>query len=180
MKTMASFLALVAVACLTGCVSIRSNVKPDAVPSGFRRVLIVTMLRNAPDSYVQQFARLFPAGYEVCTLALSPLSFDKPDEAIHKQAESCNSEVILKLELVGAGQYGANSMRYGSRYSRFPFEFNAEMQSVATRQPFWKAIISSDPSNGEQVPPSAIIKRLQQDRIIDGKPLSGSVAQVAN
>ena len=177
MKTVTSFLALIIIVSLTGCVSIRSNVKSDAVPSNFRRVLIVTKLRKAPDSYVQQIARLFPAGYEVCTLALSPLSFDKPEDAIRKQAEDCRSEVILILELVNSGQYGSGSMRYGSRYSRFPFEFNAEMQSVATGQPFWKAIISSDPSVGEQVPPGSIIKRLQQDHVIEGKIQQSGVAQ---
>lgn len=178
MKTAILFLMFSGMAGLTGCVTIQSNVKSDAVPTHFRRILIVTKLRNAPGSYVQQYARLFPPGYEVCTLALSPLSFDKPDEAIRKQLESCNSEVILTLELVQPGSVGTRNSRYGGRSYGNSYEFNAEMQSVTTGQPFWKAIISSDPANGEQVPPGSIIKRLQQDHIIEGKFPSASVAQV--
>lgn len=161
---------------LIGCVTIQSNSKPDAVPPIFRRVLIVTKMRNAPDTYVRELARTFPSGYEVCTLALSPLSFDKPDEAIRKQADDCHSEVILTLELVQAGHTGQYS-RYGSgRSAGFPYEYNAEMQAVASGQPFWKAIISTNPTYGEGVPPRNLIKRLLQDHIIEGKmPKDGSL-----
>jgi len=146
---------------LTGCVTMQTNIKSDAVPPTFRRVLVVTKLRNAPASYVEQFAKQFPAGYEVSTLAISPLSFDSPDEAIRKKLDSWHSDVILTLEL--------NRTGHASRYSSYPYEYNAEMKSVATGQPFWKAIISSAPSYGEEVPPRSIIKRLLDDHIIDGK-----------
>ena len=157
---MKSVITFVLISLLTGCVSIQSNTKSDAVPT-FTRVLMVAKMRKAPDSYVREFATLFPAGYEVCTLALSPLSFDNPDEAIRKQAESCHSEVILTLELSKTG--------HASRYSRYPYEYNAEMTSVATGQPFWKAIISSDPTYGEVMPPRSVVKRLLADHIITGK-----------
>ncbi|WP_420150292.1 hypothetical protein [Spirosoma sp.] len=145
-----------------GCVSVQSTIKSDAVPS-FQRVLIVTKMRNAPadsDSYVRQLARLFPAGYETCTLALTPLSFDSPDDAIRKQAEACNSEVILTLELVQRG--------YATRYSSSPYQYNAEMRSVTTGQPFWKAVFSTDPRYGSKVPPRSLVKRLIADHIIAG------------
>ena len=172
MKAVTLFLLSIAAA-LTGCVSIKSNSLVNAVPPNFRRVLIVTKMRNAPDSYVRQFARAFPPGYEVCTLALSPLSFDKPDDAIRKQLESCHSEVILTVELIKTGHYAG-------RYSSYPYEFNAEMQSVASGQPFWKAIITSNPSNGEQVPPLSIVRRLEQDHILDGKLRASDALQAAN
>ncbi|GAB2516258.1 hypothetical protein [Spirosoma aerophilum] len=155
------FLTIVLLASLTGCVTIQSNIKSDAVPT-FQRVLIVTKMRNAPDSYVRTYASSFPAGYEVCTLAISPLSFDNPDDAIRKQTEACHSDVILTLELVKSGHY---VYRGASR----PYEFNAEMTSVATGQPFWKAIIASDQNYGEQVPARSVIKRLLSDHIIEGK-----------
>jgi hypothetical protein len=149
------------IASLTGCVTIQSNIKSDAVPT-FQRVLIVSKMRNAPDSYVRTFAGAFPANYEICTLAISPLSFDSPEDAIRKQAEACHSDVILTLELVKSGYYVY-------RGSSHPYEFNADMKSVATGQSFWKAIIASNQNYGEQVPARSIVKRLLDDHIIDGK-----------
>ena len=174
MKAAYKILMVGLIASLTGCVNVKSSIKSDAVPT-FQRVLIVTKMRNAPDSYVQQFARIFPAGYEVCTLALSPLSFDNPDAAIKKQLDVCHSDVILTIELVQAGHTG----QYRG-YSSSPYQYNAEMQSVATGQPFWKAIISSNPANGEQVPPGSVIKRLIADHIIEGKPSPVSKLQALN
>lgn len=145
---------------LTNCVRIQSNTKSEAVPA-FKRILVVTKMRDTPDSYAQSFARSFPAGYSVCTLALSPLSFDKPDEAIRKKAESCQSDVILTLELSQRGSSGP--------YTSLPYEYNAEMTSIATGRPFWKAIISADPTYGGKVPPRSLVKRLRNDGIIDGK-----------
>jgi hypothetical protein len=159
MKTIGIFLLLGLT--LSGCVAIQSNTKSDAVPPSFHRVLVVAKMRKAQANYMQQFARQFPAGYEVCTLLISPLSFDNPDEVIRKQVADCQSDVILMVEL--------NRPGHASRYSSYPFEYNVEMQSAATRQPFWKAIISSNPSYGEEVPPRPIIKRLLEDHIIEGK-----------
>lgn len=145
---------------LTSCVRIQSNTKSEAVPA-FKRILVVTKMRDTPDSYAQSFSRAFPTGYSVCTLALSPLSFDKPEEEIRKKAESCQSDVILTLTLTQSG--------VSTRYYAVPYEFNAEMTSVATEQPFWKAIISSAPINGERVSPRSVVKRLLNDGIIEGK-----------
>ncbi|CAN5399855.1 hypothetical protein BH09BAC4_BH09BAC4_50010 [soil metagenome] len=174
MTTAYKILMVGLLASLTGCVTVQSSIKSDAIPT-FQRVLIVTKMRNAPDSYVRQFARTFPAGYEVCTLALSPLSFDNPDVAIKKQLDECHSDVILTIELVQAGHAG----RYRN-YSSYPYQYNAEMQSVATGQPFWKAIISSNPTYGEQVPPGSVIKRLLADHIIAGKIPTISKLQALN
>ncbi|QIP12435.1 hypothetical protein G8759_07245 [Spirosoma aureum] len=157
MKTLATFLLI---SLLAGCVTIQSNIKSDAIPT-FKRILVVTKLRKAPESYVQGFVKSFPVTYEVCTVALSPLSFDNPDEAVRKQAEACQSDVILTLELSKTG--------HSSRYNSVPYEYNAEMSSVATGQPFWKAIISSNPTYGERVPPRSVVKRLLKDHIIEGK-----------
>lgn len=150
------------ITCFTGCVTIQSNSKQEAMPLPFKRVLVVTKMRNVPGNYAQQFARVFPAGYEVCTLALSPLSFDKPEEAIQKQARECGSEVMLTVELVKSGHYGG-------RYNNYPYEYNAEMVAVSTGRPFWKAIISSSPVNGEALPPGSVVKRLLKDHILEGK-----------
>ncbi|GAB3692061.1 hypothetical protein GCM10027592_10560 [Spirosoma flavus] len=160
MKTFYSWFFVGMLTNLVGCVTIQSNSKSEAIPS-FQRVLIVTKLRNAPASYVQNFARQFPTGYETCTLAISPLSFDNPDEAIRKKVADCQSDVILTLELVQRGQ--------SSQYSSTPYEYNAEMVSAKTGESFWKAIIASNPSYGEQVPPRSILKRLLVDHIITGK-----------
>ena len=172
MKSSYRLLVISLVVSLIGCVTIQSNTKSDAVPPIFRRVLIVTKMLHAPDTYVQRFAQIFPGGYETCTLALSPLSFDNPEETIRKQVESCHSEVILTLELVRPAYYG-----YRTSY---PYQYNVEMRSVATGQPFWKAIISSNPNNGEQVPPGSIIKRLLQDHILESKRPAGDSLQASN
>ncbi|GAB4032271.1 hypothetical protein [Spirosoma jeollabukense] len=171
MTTAYKFLMAGLLASQTGCVTVKSSINSDAIPT-FSRVLIVTKMRNAPDSYVRQFARTFPAGYEVYTLALSPLSFENPDAAIKKQLDECHSDVILTIELVQAG--------HTSRYSSYPYQYNAEMQTVATGQPFWKAIISSNPTYGEQVPPGSVIKRLLADHIIAGKIPTTSKLQALN
>jgi hypothetical protein len=118
-------------------------------------------MRKASDSYAQSFTRAFPAGYSVCTLALSPLSFDNPGEAIRKKAESCQSDVILTLELIQSGNSG--------NHTSVPYEYNAEMTAVATGQPFWKAVISAEPAYGGKVPPRSLVKRLRNDGIIEGK-----------
>ena len=144
---MKSVITFVLISLLTGCVSIQSNTKSDAVPT-FTRVLMVAKMRKAPDSYVREFATLFPAGYEVCTLALSPLSFDNPDEAIRKQAESCHSDIILTIE-----------PEYTNGYS---YVYNAKAESVVSGQAFWKARIWS-------ATPRGIVKRLRDDHIITGK-----------
>ena len=162
MKKITQLTVISLIAGLTGCVSVRSNSNTDAVPPVFNRVLVVTKLRNAPDTYVQQFATSFPSGYEVCTLALSPLSFENPDEAIRKRVAECHSDVILTLDLVKTGfnvYKGANQ----------PYQFDASMKSAATGQPFWKAIISSSTAYDEEVPPNAILKQLLKDNIIHGK-----------
>ncbi|GAB3889451.1 hypothetical protein [Spirosoma agri] len=168
MKTIAAFLLI---SLLAGCVTIQSNTKSDAVPA-FKRILVVTKMRKAPDRYAESFLTSFPSGYEVCTVALSPLAFDNPDEAIKKQAENCQSEVILTLELSKTGHY--------SRYNSANYEYNAEMKSVATGQAFWKAMISSDPTLGEQLPPRSVVKRLLTDHIIEGKLPDGQSLQAFN
>lgn len=152
MKTRA-FLLLMS---LTSCVSIQSNVKSGAVPT-FSRVLVVTKLRQPPAGYSQTFLKAFPVGYQVCAVDLSPLSFDNPDEIVRRQVESCQSEVILTLEMTQAGRAGDSGL---------PAQYNAEMRSVATNQLFWKALISSDIG---EVTPRSVLKRLRDDQIIEGK-----------
>lgn len=151
MKTATHFLMISAVTSLAGCVSVRSTTNASAVPPPFNRVLVVTKLRNTPDTYVRQFAQSFPSGYEVCTLALSPLSFENSDEAIRKRAAACHSDVVLTLDLVKTGFHVY-------RGSSLPYEFDVEMKSAATGQSFWKAIISSNSTYREEVPPSAIFE----------------------
>ncbi|UHG90500.1 MULTISPECIES: hypothetical protein [Spirosoma] len=129
-------------------------------------------MRKAPDSYAQGFVHAFPAGYQVCTVALSPLSFDNPNETIRKQVEACQSEVILTLELSKTGSI--------DRYHSSDYEYNAEMTSVATGQPFWKAIISANPNLGEQLSPRSVVKRLLNDHILDGKLPSSQSLQAVN
>ncbi|MBD2702043.1 hypothetical protein IC229_15440 [Spirosoma sp. BT702] len=171
MKTLYKWLVVTIMVSLTGCVTVKSNVQADAIPT-FKRVLIVTKLRKASEKYVQGFARQFPRNYDVCTLALTPLSFGNPDEEIRKQVANCQSDVILTLELVQRGQ--------SSQYTNVPYEYDVDMKTAATGQPFWKAIVSSNPTYGEQVPPSSIIKRLLEDHVITGKMASGETAQAIN
>jgi hypothetical protein len=159
------------VSMLAGCVSIQSNTKSDAVPT-FGRILVVTKMRRAPDTYVLHFARAFPANYQVCTLALSPLSFDNPDEVIRQRVQDCKSDVILTLELSKTGHSG--------RYNSANYEFNAEMRSAATNQPFWKALIYSNPTLGEELPPRSLVKRLLNDHVIEGKLPTSESLQTLN
>lgn len=161
---------------LAGCVYIKSNVKSEAVPT-FSRILVVTKMRYASARYTDSFLTAFPPNYEVCTVALSPLSFENSDEAIRRQAETCKSEVMLTIELTQTGYSG-----YNSRYSHspsVPYEFSAEMRSVSTNQPFWKALINVPPIVGEEIPPRSVVKRLLQDQIIMGKLPSPELIETA-
>ena len=148
------------VAVLTACVNIQSNTKSAGVPA-FSRILVVLSIGQASDSYTQQFVRAFPAHYQVCTVVLSSLSLDDPDEAVRKQADKCNSDVILTISQTQRG--------WSDDYSNVPYVFDAELRSVDTNEPFWKAIISSGLYSVELVPPRSVVKRLLNDRVITGK-----------
>ena len=156
---------------LTACVNIQSNTKSDGVPA-FSRILVVLSIGQASDSYTQQFVRAFPIHYQVCTVVLSSLSRDDPGVVFSKQAGQCNSEVVLTINQTQRG--------WSDDYSSVPYEYNAEMRSVATNQPFWKAIISSNPNAVELVPPRSVVKRLLTDRVIEGKVALANSLQAAN
>ena len=156
---------------ITACVNIQSNTKSNAVPT-FSRILVVLSIGQASDAYTQQFIRAFPANYQVCTVVLSPLSFDDPDDVVRKQADECRSEVILTINQTQRG--------WSDDYSSVPYEYNAEMRSVATNQTFWKAIISSNPNAVELVPPRSLVKRLLTDRVITGKLSQSESLQALN
>ena len=162
MKTYLHLLLIALIANLTGCVSIRSNALPDAIPA-FKRILVVAKTRDVSDGYLRNLKRAFPADYEVCAVALTPLTFDRADEFIQRQAALCQSDVVLTLELVQSGQFNYQ-MNTGS-----PSQFNLDMRSLTTNKSFWKAIISTSSAVGNQIPPHTVVKRLLKDGILEGK-----------
>jgi hypothetical protein len=143
---------------LTGCVTatIQSNVKVDARPE-FRRILVVSRLPAVEPTYLPTFQTAFPAGYQVCTVSNSPISFDSPEEAIEKQRQTCQSEVLLTLDF---------NRNYTSGYGRYISSNNElymEMTNLATGKPFWKAIVTT---SYPEVPPRQIVNQLIKDGVL--------------
>jgi hypothetical protein len=154
---------LLTIVCLlvNGCVSvsIQSNVKADARPV-FRRILVVSRLSTVSPTYLPKFQTAFPAGYQVCTVSTSPISFETADEAIQKQVQACSSDVILTLD------FNRNFTSGGGKYISSYNELYMEMTNVATGKPFWKAIVTTGGDN--EVPPRQIINQLQKDGVLEG------------
>lgn len=144
---------------LTGCmaVTIQSNMKANARPE-FRRILIVSRLSNLTATYLPSFQTAFPVGYQVCTVSNSPISFDDPAEAIEKQRNSCQSEVMLTIDF--SRNYTSGTGKYAVSYD----ELYMEMTSFATGKPFWKAIVTA---GGAEVPPRKIVDQLIKDGVLE-------------
>lgn len=146
---------------LTGCttVHIQTNVKPADKPE-FRRILVVSNLPQMVPTYLARFQTAFPSGYQVCTVSNSPIDFDGPEEAIEKQQQTCQSEVLLTIDF---------SRNYTSGYGKYITSNNElllVMTNLATNKPFWKAIVTTGSSS--EVPPSDIVQQLIKDGIIGG------------
>lgn len=147
---------------LDGCVTvnIQSNVKPGATPE-FHRVLIESRLPGTSDAYLSRFSTAFPSGYQVCTLANGPTSFDNPAESLAKKRQACQSEVLLTIDFqrnytLGEGQY------ISSRN-----ELLLEMTNLETGQPFWKALVTT--SGSGEVPPGRIVNKLIDDGLVESR-----------
>ncbi len=160
-----SFLLLAGL--VAGCVSIRSNVKPGGVPE-VKRVLVVTRLYEPqpPRNYEQRYLGIFPKEYEVCVVGITALSFN-PDSLINEQARQCRSDVMLTVALRQQGvtdTYQIGDVLHNNSTSS---EYLAEMKSIATGQPFWKAQFSG--SVGGTLPPRMVVKQLLKDGVLKGK-----------
>ncbi len=162
MKTLVyKILVLSFLANLTGCVTatFQSNVQKDVKPE-FRRILVMSRLPTVQQTYLPTFQTAFPAGYQVCTVSNSPISFDSPEESIEKQRQACQSEVLLTIDF---------NRNYTSGYGRYISSNNElfmEMTNLTTGKPFWRAIITTVGSN--EVPPRQIVNQLIKDGIIEG------------
>ena len=165
MKTVAYRVLLLSVlVTLTGCVTatIQSNVRSDAKPA-FRRILVVSRLPTVKEAYLPTFQTAFPAGYQVCTVSNSPISFDSPEESIEKQRQTCRSEVLLTIDF---------SRSYTSGWGRSISSTNEvymEMTNLATGKAFWKAIVTAGYTD---VSPRLIVNQLIKDGVIErsGRP----------
>lgn len=158
---------------LTGCarsVQFQSNIKANAKPE-FSRILIESRLAVIKPTYLPSFQTAFPAGYQVCVVSNSPISFDSPEEAIEKQRQTCQSEVLLTID------FRQNSVSASGEYAYSSNELYLEMKNLATGQPFWKAIVTTN--GGIQVPASSIVAKLIDDGIISS-PLPGGNTVSAN
>ncbi|AQG79926.1 hypothetical protein [Spirosoma montaniterrae] len=155
----------------TGCVNMQSNVKRDAVPQ-FKRILVVTKSRKALDTYARSFLRVFPSNYEVCSVAVSQLAFDEK-ETIRKQADLCQSDVVLLVDVVHAG----DALPWNPTGDGMS-QLNLEMRPVNSDQPFWKAIVSMSRTLGERVPPERVARQLAKDGIISGQLPSAAQSEL--
>jgi hypothetical protein len=162
MKFLATLFALATIF-LTGCVTayFQSNVKPEAKPD-FKRILVATYLPLSRPEYLNELKAAFPAGYQVCAVSVTPLSFDDPKETIQKQQQTCQSDVMLTLDFDRS--FTTGSGKYIDSHS----QFFAEMIDLATNKPFWKAIITTTTSS-QEVSARELVQKLQQDDIIKGK-----------
>lgn len=173
MKSSLKILVISVVASLTGCVSvnIQSNAKADAKPA-FRRILIESRLPRMKPTYLPTFQTAFPAGYQVCVVSNSPISFDNPQEAIDKQRQACQSEVLLTIDF---------NRNYTSGYGNYisaSNELYLEMKNLATGKPFWKAVVTTSGSN--EVPPNRIVNKLIEDGVIQSSLPAGSTVSTTN
>lgn len=174
MKTLLPILLLSAV---TGCVSVRSKVKSDAVPM-FSRILVVTNMYYPPRDYEQRYLNVFPKEYQVCAIGVTPLTFN-PDSLIREKARTCQSDVILTISMTQRAGTSYNQIGGVVQNSDTPALYFADMRSVTTDQPFWKAQLSAAPIQGRTFPPRTVVKRLMKDGVIDGKMASAEDRQRA-
>ena len=173
MKVMIQVLVISLASLAVGCVAvnIQSNTKTEATPE-FHRILIESRLPETGQAYLSQFSKAFPAGYQVCTVSNSPTSFERPTDAIEKQRQACQSEVLLTID------FYRNYTSGGGKYIYSTNELLLEMKNLSNGQSFWKALVKTSGSN--EVPPNRIVSKLIDDGIIEA-PLPGSrPVQAAN
>lgn len=174
MKNTTHLLLIILLISLTGCarsVSFQSNKKAEAQPE-FSRILVESRLPTIKPTYLPSFQTAFPAGYQVCVVSNSPISFDSPQDAIDKQRQTCQSEVLLTID------FRRNSVSASGEYSYSSNELYLEMKNLATGQPFWKAIVTT--SGGIQVPASRIVNKLIEDGIIQSSLPTGNTVSTTN
>jgi hypothetical protein len=173
MKIMTQVLATSLVAILTGCVAvnIQSNIKTEATPE-FHRILIESRLPETGHAYLPQFLKAFPAGYQICTVSTSPTSFEKPADAIEKQRQACQSEVLLTID------FYRNYTSGNGKYISTTNELLLELKNLANGQSFWKALVTTSGSN--EVPPSKIVSKLIDDGIIEAQLPGNNPVQATN
>ena len=173
MKIMTQLIAISLTSILAGCVSvnIQSNVKTEATPE-FHRILIESRLPEASNAYLNQFLTAFPASYQVCTVLNNPTSFESPADAIEKQRQTCQSEVILTID------FYRNYTSGGGKYITTTNELLLEMKNLANGQPFWKALVKTSGSN--EVPPNRIVSKLIDDGIIEAQLPGSKSVQATN
>ncbi len=147
---------------LTGCttiLNIQSNVRVVDKPP-FERILIVSRLPNVEPDYATTFVGAFPSQYTVCSVDISPIAFETPDELIDRQLKECNSQVMLTLDL------NRNFSGGSGKYIRGYNNIYLEMTNLATGKPFWKAIVLSDVT---ELWPHEIVRQLVKDGVLSGK-----------
>jgi hypothetical protein len=147
---------------LTGCTTIptmQSNVRVADKPP-FERILVVSRLPNVPPGYASTFVGAFPSQYTICSVDVSPIDFETPEELINRKLSECDSQVMLTLNFnqnfsrgTGSGIAGYNNIYL-------------EMTNVTTGKPFWKAIILSTTT---AFSPGKIVQRLISDGVLSGK-----------
>ena len=157
---------------LTGCITARfqSNIQANDVPE-FHRILVVSRLPKTTATYLPGFQTAFPNGYQVCTLSNSPISFEKPEQAIQQQRQECQSEVMLTID------FNRNYTTGYGHYISATNEILMEMTNLTTGKPFWKAIVTTNGSN--EVPPRQIVSQLIKDGIVESSLLTGTTLSSA-
>lgn len=147
---------------LTGCrtiLDIQSNVRVVDKPP-FERILIVSRLPNVEPGYATTFVGEFPSQYTVCSVDISPIAFETPEELIDRQIKECNSQVMLTLDL------NRNFSRGSGKYIAGYNNIYLEMTNLATGKPFWKAIVLSGIT---ELRPREIVRQLIKDGVLSGK-----------
>lgn len=157
---------------LNGCVTVNidSNINYDVMPR-FGRVLVISRVDRDDRQYLYEFERAFPLEYEVCAISVNKLAFGSPDSLIQERARQCRSEVMLTLELNRTYTSG------GGKYIDTNQEVFLEMSTLPDRKPFWKGVARTDGS--VFIPPRRIVRKLYEDRLIDGKIPPPTVAQTS-
>lgn len=155
-------LCLLLSALLTGCttiLNIQSNVRVVDKPP-FERILIVSRLPNVEPGYATTFVGEFPSQYTVCSVDISPIAFETPEELIDRQIKECTSQVMLTLDL--NRNFSSGSGKFITGYNNIYLE----MTSIATGKPFWKAIVLSGVT---ELRPREIVRQLIKDGVLSGK-----------
>ena len=102
----------------------------------------------------------------------SVISFDSPEEAVEKQRQACQSEVILTID------FKRNSVSASGKYAYSSNELYVEMRNLATGQPFWKAVVTT--SGSVEVPASKIVSKLIDDGIVEARLPNNNPVQITN